>query len=89
MQLPGFGGESTLNPAASYVYVGSRGGQLKIGTTCSPHRRAHELGLTMLRVIPGDRSDERMLHTRFRHARIDREWFLPSADLLSWVVNLQ
>lgn len=71
----------------SFVYAGVRGGQIKIGVSENPTRRARELGITLLRVMPGDTSVERSLHKRFRSDRIDREWFMPSSAVLSWIVE--
>jgi hypothetical protein len=76
------------DPATRYVYAGVRNGQIKIGISSNPARRAKQLGLTLLRVMPGDETTERELHRRFRAARIDREWFMPTAEVLSWLSPL-
>lgn len=73
----------------SFIYAGVRGGQIKIGVSMNPRRRAQQLGITLLRVDPGDATVERALHRRFRAARIDREWFMPSNEVLSWISSGQ
>lgn len=69
----------------SRVYIGVRSGFIKIGVSNDPQRRAKQLRLRLLYVRPGNVSDERALHRRFRAARIDREWFMPSDDLLAFI----
>lgn len=76
-----------VSDTASYVYAGVRGGQIKIGVSGNPWRRAKQLGITLLRVEPGDVTVERSLHKRFRADRIDREWFMPSSQVLSWITT--
>lgn len=69
----------------SKVYIGARNGFIKIGMSDNPTRRAKELGLTLLRVKAGGRSEERLLHERFRTSWIDREWFMPTPDLMAFL----
>lgn len=68
LQLPGM--ESGL-----FVYIGVRNGVAKIGLTREPQRRARQLRLHLLLVLPGGPLEEKALHRRFADARIDREWF--------------
>jgi Meiotically up-regulated gene 113 len=75
-------------PATGHIWVGVRGRQIKIGyTSCSPQQRAIELGLVLLHCERGDRDRERELHRRIRGARIDREWFPPSPQVLTWIAS--
>ena len=74
---------------AQYLYIGARNGQLKIGLSRHPRRRATELKLVLLHVEPGTKSLEQSLHRRFRSSRIDREWFMPTGDVLAWLVHRQ
>ena len=70
-----------------FVYIGLRGGIIKIGVTDDPSRRAKELKLDeLLLVMPGGRLEERALHRRFAHARIGLEWFQATPDLLAFIV---
>jgi Meiotically up-regulated gene 113 len=74
-------------PAETKVYIGARGAFLKIGVTKHPRQRARQLGLRLLYVVPGTPEDERRLHERFRSARIDREWFMPTPELLAFAAG--
>jgi len=81
LTLPGF------DSPTGWCYIGARGGFLKIGTSTMTNRRARQLGLKLLHTEPGGRERERQLHHRFRHARIDREWFMPTPDILYYITN--
>jgi hypothetical protein len=69
--------------SASFVYFIQDGehGPVKIGLSQDPERRLPKLQtgnpreLLLRHVIPGDRTVEHGLHTRFAPARIRREWF--------------
>lgn len=71
----------------TYVYFAAREGLIKIGVTSDPKRRARELDLTMLLVIPGGRDDERRFHRRWRRYRSGLEWFMPNASLLAFIMS--
>ena len=81
--LPGF----PADKSTGFVYFGARNGHIKIGYSQWPERRAKQLRLSLLRVEPGTRADERRLHQRFKHLRQDREWFEAGADLLTYIVR--
>lgn len=81
LTLPGFG------PPTKLVYFGGRNGFIKIGSSTKPPRRAKELGIRILRTEPGGLEREHQIHLRFRHARIDREWFMPTPDLLEYITR--
>src|SRR5688572_8051533 len=72
---------------ASWLYFGARYGFLKIGVTGDPPRRARELGLVLLLVLPGGRQEEAAMHRRFRRSRIGHEWYLPTPELLAFVAS--
>lgn len=72
---------------ASWVYFGARNGFIKIGLSCDPNRRARELGLVLLLVIPGGRLEEAAMLRRFRRSRIGHEWHLPTPDLLEFIAS--
>ena len=80
--LPGFPPEVPTG----FVYFGARTGHIKIGYSRWPEHRAKRLKLSLLRIEPGTKADERRLHQRFRHLRQDREWFEAGADLLRYIV---
>lgn len=79
--LPGIG------PPTKFVYIGTRGSFIKIGSSMSPTRRAKELGLRILHIEAGGLVREHELHRRFWRSRLDREWFLPSPDLLAYIAE--
>jgi len=90
--LPGFA--PILDESLGFVYVGARGSnniascQLKIGhSQRDPLGRVRRLRLKLLVLMPGTLADERALHQRFSAARIDREWFLPTPDLLAFIAE--
>jgi hypothetical protein len=59
------------------------GGQMLAGMTAGP--------LRLLGTMPGGYSEERALHHRFSHLRVDpkREWFLLDGDLAEFVGSLK
>jgi hypothetical protein len=81
LDLPGIG------PPIKFVYIGTRGSFIKIGSSMNPNRRAKELGLRLLHIEPGGLVREHELHQQFWRARLDREWFLPSPDLLDYITR--
>lgn len=64
---------------------------VKIGTSRGLPKRLHSLAsgshleLRLLGTIPGDASVEKMLHGRFRHLHIRREWFRAAPELLAFI----
>lgn len=58
------------------------GGQMLAGMTAGP--------LRLLGTLPGGYPEERALHRRFSHLRVDpkREWFLLNGDLAAFVAEL-
>lgn len=64
---------------------------IKIGLANDPDWRLkeHSIGnpypLTMLFYGPGDRSDEQMLHRRFKRYRFRGEWFYPSKPIMDLI----
>lgn len=81
LDLPGIGAPT------KWVYIGTRGSFIKIGSSTDPRRRAKELGLRLLHTEPGGLVRERALQRRFWRYRLDREWFLPAPDLLGYVAD--
>lgn len=74
-------------PGVTYIYAGARSGQIKIGLSANPERRARQLKLALLHVELGGKARERELHRRFRSARIEGEWFMPTDAVLAWIVG--
>lgn len=68
-------------PTFIYFIQSGEDGPIKIGYSVDPDRRLPQLqtgnprGLILRHIIPGDRSVEHQLHTRFEPARIRGEWF--------------
>jgi hypothetical protein len=71
----------------TFVYFAESAGQIKIGCSEHPWRRAYKLstgnpnGVQILAAVPGRFADEHALHRRFAHLRISREWFRADAEL--------
>lgn len=64
------------------------GGPVKIGCSENPQHRCRMLSrkhmpLEVAAVIPGDYFVERQFHTLFRASHVGKEWFFPTADILS------
>jgi len=63
-------------------------GPIKIGITYSIEKRLNELQvgspwpLRLLGAVRGSRDNERYLHEKFSHMRMEREWFQASDELL-------
>jgi hypothetical protein len=64
---------------------------IKIGTSMNVQRRlqdlqvGHPFKLVILIVMPGDRSTEVAIHARFASARLEGDWFEPTAELLRFL----
>lgn len=58
-----------------FVYFARRGHIIKIGFSAEPRRRAKELQLDLVAVLPGTRESERMLHETWAEFCIEGEWF--------------
>jgi len=83
-----------MGKPTSWVYFIQEGtdGPIKIGyTAANPKGRLAALqtgNAKPLRVVtwaPGTTQDERDLHERFKHLRMQGEWFQPAADLVAFV----
>jgi len=67
--------------------------RIKIGFSTTPWQRFETLStaapvpLIWLGFVPGERSDERRIHDRFSEYRANREWFLPSEEILEWLAE--
>ncbi len=70
-----------------YVYFGARGSFIKIGYSKQPMRRCRQLGLKPVLMISGSLSDEKALHGRFKRSRTDREWFISSPEIASFIAD--
>ncbi len=89
---------------ASWVYFAERDGFVKIGTSTDVRKRMTALAsggnfvegmtvgpLTLLAVIPGNRTNEQFFHRKFAHLRLDpkREWFLYDEEIRNFVEGLK
>ena len=87
----------------TWVYFAEREGFVKIGWSANVAKRVSDLAaggqmpegmtagpLTLLATMPGGRPEERALHDRFDHLRLDprREWFLFDGDLVQFLAEL-
>ena len=82
LHLPGLEPEPT-----GFVYLLRRGDQVKIGYSKTPQRRARDLGMPLLGIIPGNRDDERRLHERFASSRIVGEYYFATADIIQFIID--
>ena len=79
------------HPEVGVIYAIGFLRYVKIGFTKSLESRlstlqgACPLPLTVYRYHPGRMSDERALHKRFAHARLEREWFYMDRRVAAWV----
>lgn len=98
MRRAWMGGRSVLAREQGGVYFISRGhnGPVKIGWTSHLMRRwgqlqAAEREETFLMgwIRGGTRADERAMHKRFSHLRIQGEWFRQDSELLSFMRGLE
>lgn len=66
-------------------------GPVKIGHSVDPESRLQclQIGsphpLSLLLTLPGGRSEEKSLHSRFANCRLDGEWFSPAANLMEFI----
>jgi len=87
---------------ASLVYFVERDGFVKIGFAFNVPNRIREInrgsssipGMTvspvrLLATMPGGKRNERWLHDRFAHVRVDGEWFLPDDEMWSFMRSLK
>lgn len=72
-------------------FIQSERGPVKIGYTLSLSKRLANLRcsspeqLNVIGTIQGDKAVEKLLHQKFNHLKIEREWFRPEKDLLSFI----
>ena len=70
-------------------------GRIKIGYSVEPTKRLKQLQtgsstrLHLLTVVPGDRSDETVIHTRLRRFRGEGEWFAPEPEVFAVIAELE
>lgn len=75
-------------------FVQADDGPIKIGSARSVTTRVEGLQtathrtLTLLAQCDGDSVHEKILHRKFAHAHICREWFSPEADLLALIEHV-
>lgn len=85
--------DSCHEPCVYFVREGDDG-PIKIGHTNNIRARLGNMRasnyrrLSLLVMVPGTRSDERLLHKRFAAHRIGGEWFEPVPELLSCIERL-
>lgn len=87
-----------MDKPTSWVYFIQEGddGPIKIGyTAANPKGRLAALqtgNANPLRIVtwaPGTLEDEKALHGRFAHLRMQGEWFRPVAELLTFIAGVQ
>src|SRR5690606_2921265 len=74
-----------------YFILDRDSGQIKIGQSKNPEARLAALrqrrpNLELLATVP-DHSKERELHDLFSRQRVTGEWFVPDAELWSYIVR--
>lgn len=85
--------ETAPSPLAG-VYFARAGDAVKIGVSRNVRRRVQMLStcspfpIQLLAVMPGGIQDERALHRRFAHLRMNGEWFRPDSELLDFIATL-
>lgn len=68
---------------------------IKIGFSNDPYKRlatlqtSHPDKLYYLRILEGDISIEKNLHNKFKHLRINGEWFLYDQEILDYITNTE
>jgi hypothetical protein len=72
--------------ASGFVYFLRVGARIKVGYTASPGSRLSQFrtstpAIDAFVMVPGDLSDEKRVHRRFNHSRLDGEWFTASREL--------
>lgn len=76
----------------SYPYEDTRA--IKIGFAVEPHQRQQVLQSGVPRdycvegIFRGTRLDEKLLHEKFQHLRIRREWFLAEDELTEFIDDM-
>lgn len=76
------------------IYFAQEGDAVKIGFSQNVHRRllniksARGAALTLLKSYAGTTGDEQRVHDRFRHLRIEGEWYRPAPELLSFIESV-
>lgn len=87
-----------MEQPTSWVYFIQEGtdGPIKIGyTAANPKGRLAALqtgNANPLRIVtwaPGSLDDEKALHVRFGHLRMQGEWFRPAVELLTFIAGVQ
>lgn len=76
----------------SVVYFVRVGDRIKIGTTVNLKNRLRALTLSEKNVAatqPGSRHEEADLHWRFRHLRLEGEWFRAAPELLEYIATME
>lgn len=73
--------------SSGFVYLVQRADDLiKIGWTSAPRERVQQLerehgDLHVVACVLGGRAEERLLHRRWQHLRVEGEWFAPCDDM--------
>jgi hypothetical protein len=79
-----------------FIQQGTKG-PIKIGFTGEPtvdkrlakFQTGHSEVLTCLATVEGTKKDEAILHKKFAHLRIRREWFKPTKELLDYIQSIK
>lgn len=84
---------ASLDPVIYFVQVDGAG-PIKIGFTENLEKRIQGMltatpgTIKVLATRPGTLAEERVLHQRFAHLRVSREWFRPEEDLITYIRGL-
>jgi hypothetical protein len=68
---------------------------VKIGFSANPEDRlaalqtAHPRKLLLVGFMPGSLAEEKFLHEKFSHLRLNGEWFSISDDLMDYIEDLK
>jgi len=82
---------AATQPEAGQIYFVRVGDKIKIGHSVNVHGRVENLRtgspepLVLLATIDGPMREEKLLHKRFAHLRVYREWFLATDELLAYI----
>jgi hypothetical protein len=85
---------SPKRPGKVYFIRATGSGRIKIGYSQNPWARLDKLRtgssepLELVCTLNGTVQDEHRLHERFKALKVNREWFNPGSDLLSFITTL-
>ena len=89
--------KKAAEPKKEYIYFIQQGddGPIKVGYSTNPEKRLKTLStasphsLHLLKVVEGDETLEKRIHTRFAEIRLGGEWLQATQDLLDFIESLE